>query len=153
MRNDPTLPLARFALLFLLLVLVAAEAWLAITMVLRSHEAQGGFASWFGEFSFKLWQIISFQTKPSPRPDHTAMFALLLGAILVVVAAICVVARFERREREATQPPLTEVLTRLAASTEAKSIRLRGLSARLEHLLPVPEAQTISPRDEPSHTR
>ena len=90
-----TLQSVRFTLLFLLLALVVAEAWLAITAALYSHQTPGGFANWFGEIKFSFWQLISFQTKPSPRPDNTRMLVVLLGAILVVVAALCLVVRLK----------------------------------------------------------
>ena len=142
-----TLQSVRFTLLFLLLALVVAEAWLAITAALYSHQTPGGFANWLGEIKFSFWQLISFQTKPSPRPDNTRMLVVLLGAILVVVAALCLVVRFERLELRSSGVPMSAVLHSLAVGLEAKSLSLQTLSRRLERALPPPETLSASPRD------
>lgn len=133
-----SLQFACWTLLFLLLALVAAASWLAITIAFRSYETPGGVAGWLGDFKISLW-FVSFQTKPLPKPDNTGMFAVLLGAILLVVATLCLIVRFERRERESSRVPLAVILGGLAVGLEAKSNSLHSLSRRLETMLPPPE--------------
>jgi len=107
-----TLRLARFALLGTLFALVAAAAGTLVSIGLDANKTPGWFAGGLEHFRCGLsdwaWLPLPYcEVRSAARPDKLGPAMVMVGAIVGVVLALCLLVRFERRQAEATPLILT----------------------------------------------